>query len=341
MKIAVFKSVWTAYVLTQHDEPWSLLAELLMNHHPGDSKNDIMMFNLADFKTVEEGAEPGRRYHYIDGVKQTTYDIIPNTIRRCKANVKSISGIVLDVDDSMTIEQAEQHLQDIEYVLYTTFRHTKEQHKFRIVIPFSKPLLAEDIAGYEQDIRTKFPLVDGASFTMSQSFYFHSGNNGTYTRHNPGRIIDPYVEFTYTAPPVYEPRAIDYGDMTDELAGAYREAVIRSLLSCSGLRYASKTGRQGVLTLVSICKSIGLSFGDFDTICRQIAAQDSQLQDPGIRSSAWAGWAGDRIHREKRDAFIEQHNGMPVKIVRVKKEDPIADTRIISKKKFLLERMKK
>jgi hypothetical protein len=159
---------------------------------------------MVDFKTTDY--ELGRKFHYINGERQDDFDEIPNTIRRCKNNLVSISGIVLDYDKNQTIEQTINELKGIEYVLYTTFRHTKLSHRFRVVIPFSRPLLAEDVAGRQKDIKKMFPTVDNASFSVSQSFYFHSGKEDSRTYHGTGIMIDPYIfEVEEIKEYVYEP----------------------------------------------------------------------------------------------------------------------------------------
>jgi hypothetical protein len=285
-----------------------------MHHYDADSKDKVELYNMVHFKSSNDPTvEPGRRYHYIDSVKQSTYDEIPNTVRRCKNNVISITGIVLDVDEEMTMEQAMTKLDGIEYVLYTTFRHTPEKHKFRIVIPFSKPLLAEDVAGRQQDIISMFPGVDNASFTVSQSFYFHSGKNDSIAYHNKGYIIDPY-EFEYREPEVYIPQetTIDR-DIDDEVMNKYRENLKNSLLSCSGLHYAGKgNNNSAVLTLISICRSAKMSFNEYDEICAKIADPSSLLRDKTIRHNAWVGWSGDKIRKETRDKFIKDYGGRPL-----------------------------
>jgi hypothetical protein len=313
MILTTFKSVERAYVDLKIDLPWTELAELLCEHHDVERKELGPMFNFADFKTLDEEPESARRYHYIDGIKQETFDEIPNTVRRSKANVKSIQGIILDVDKFKTIEEVMASLDGIEYVLYTTFRHTIENHRFRVVIPFSQPLLAEDVIFYKDDIKTVFPGVDNASFTVSQSFYFHSGKNDPIAYHNKGLMIDPYT-FKYQEPKVYEEPKHTNLEFSNEEIQAYKQAVVKSLLSCSGLHYASEASQYGVLTLVAICKSIGLTYEEYDSICFKISAGDSSLKQASFRRSAWVGWQGDKVRRETRDAFIQAYNGEPVKV---------------------------
>lgn len=314
MIISTFKSVGKAYVDLKIDLPWDEIAELLMEHHKANSKTDVELYNMAEFKDVSDPTvEWGRKYHYVNGEKQETYDLIPNTVRRCKANVLSITGIILDIDDDKSITEVYDILDGIEYVLYTTFRHTPEKHKFRVAIPFSRPLLKDDIQGRQQSIIDTLPNVDNCSFTVSQSFYFHSGNNDPFAYRNRGIMIDPY-DFAYTPPPVYTPPEITYNTtLTDNQRDHYKEMVVQSLLSCRGLHYAGKhDNNQAVLTLVSICKSIGLTFQEFDAICATIADSTSALVKQEIRRMAWAGWSGDRVRKQTRDKFIREYGGIPL-----------------------------
>lgn len=194
MIISTFKSVQKAYVDLRLDMSWEEICDLLTHHYDVDSKEQVELYNMVEFKTVLDPThEEARKYHYVNGERQETFDLIPNTIRRCKNNLVSITGITLDFDKNQTIEQTMKELEGIEYVLYTTFRHTVDSHRFRVVIPFSRPLLADDVAGRQKDIKKFFPNVDSASFSVSQSFYFHSGKNDPRAFRHEGLMIDPYI----------------------------------------------------------------------------------------------------------------------------------------------------
>lgn len=310
MIFTMFDSITRAYIYDQHDVvdmEWEDCAQFFMDHHRAEKKTDVRMFNLALFKTIgDQTAELGRKYKYLNNEK-TGYDVIPYTIRRCKANVVGISGIVLDIDKDYTIEQAITHFDGLEYVLYTTFNHIPEKHKFRIIIPFNTPLMAEDMPGREAAIKQHFPGVDQSCFTMSQSFYFHSGETDPIVYHARGEMINPY-EFEVIEPEVqvYVPRTDDY-EITDE----YKDKVIRALESCSGLGYRGH-GDGGVLMLVAICRSIGLSFSEYDRICQTMAGSDSQLQQKACRKTAWDNCDYERITKVKRDRFIKEYHGMAI-----------------------------
>lgn len=316
MIISTFKSIHKAYVDMKLDLPWEEMIEVFTHHYDVEKKEDVELYNMVEFKdSTDPTTELGRKFHYVNGERQETFDLIPGTVRRCKNNVVAIHGIVLDVDEHMNIESVINLLDGVEYVLYTTFRHTIEKHKFRVIIPFSQPLKSEDIKGRQQSIIETFPGVDNASFTVSQSFYFHSGKNDSLTYHNKGQMINPY-DFEYREPEVFVPHEVTYNnDFTDKDMAQYKEAVVNSLLSCSGVHYAGTGDNNlGVLTLVSICKSIGLSYNEFENICVKISDPTSALKDKTARQTAWTGWSGDRIRKETRDKFISSYGGRPVRI---------------------------
>jgi hypothetical protein len=320
-KISIFKSVNQAYVEYVCDNDWQTMARDFCGISACDSKDSVPLFNLVEFKSITDPTvELARRYKYIDGQRSEdgAYELIAGKVRRCKENVVGLHGIVLDIDALRTIEQAVELLDGIEYVLYTTYNHTWTNNKFRVIIPFSKPLLAEDIAGRMMSIKQTFPGVDNASFSISQCFYFHSANNvsDAFSIWNQGAIIDPY-DFEYAEPRVYvEPEVKPMPD--DAVLTQYREAVLRSLLSCSGLHYNSDK-QFGVLTLVNICKSIDLDFTGFVNVVSKIMAPDSNsLGDHSLLRNAWTGWQGNRARRETVNKFIDEYNGHAVKIDRQK-----------------------
>lgn len=315
MLISAFESVTKAWVQDELDFTWEEAVEYFTMCWPAANKEDVGMFNLGKFKSANDPTvEAGRKYHYLDGQRQSTYDEIPGTVRRCKNNLISISGIVLDVDNHMSIIDVIDRYNGLEFVLYTTFRNllpeAGEVEKFRVVVPFTQPLLAEDIEGRQASILELFPGVDQSSFTMSQSFYLHSGRI-PITYHSRGLMIDPYRDLDYRAPQIIQvPKSTYSTDMDEDLAHELQRSVVESLLSCHGLGYRGKG--VGVLTLVSICRSIGLSYDEYDEICRSISGHDSQLQQASVRLTAWQGWAGDRITKIKRDRFIKDYGGKPV-----------------------------
>lgn len=333
MIFTIFKSVSKAYIDDMRDvfedTTWDDFVQILMDHQNIDEKEQGTLYNLARFKDIgDETALLGRKKIYKNGEWTGEYHYFPNTVRRCKDNLVSISGILLDFDKDCKIETEMLKFKGIECVLYTTFNHTEDSHRFRIVVPFTKPLLAEDIASKTESIKELFTGVDDASFSASQSFYFHAGHNNPVVIHNSGYMIDPYNDFeTRTVAPKYEPKNYDI-NIDFQINEEYRNKVLDSLRSCSGVRYPQ------ALTLVACCKSIGLTFNEFNMLCQQIGASDSTLiKIPSCRIDLWRS-DYERITNEKRDKFIKEHGGrsVPKKVERaIEYQETLSDMELLKK----------
>lgn len=201
MIISLFRSVTEAWRDDELECSWPEAQDFLTWHWPAERKTDVGMFNLGHFRSADDPqVEWARRYDYINGERQDTYQEMPGRVRRCIHNLIGIGGIVLDFDGGTTFDQAIEDYRELSLVAYTTFRNLvpDEQgqavEKFRVVIPFSRPLLRDDIPGRRNAIQELFPTVDMASFSQSQAFYLHSGPNPR-THRQAGLIIDPYEAF--------------------------------------------------------------------------------------------------------------------------------------------------
>jgi len=333
MIFTIFKSVSKAYVEDMRDVfediAWDDFSQILLDRQDIDEKEQGTLYNLARFKNIgDESALLGRKKIYKNGEWTGEYHYFPNTVRRCKDNLISISGILLDFDKDCKIEDEMVKFKNIECVLYTTFNHTIDSHRFRIVFPITRPLLAEDITGKKEHIQEIFQGVDDASFSASQSFYFHAGLNNPVVIHNKGYIIDPYNDFeTRDAQPKYVGK--EYNINVDfQINEEYRNKVLDSLRSCSGVRYPQ------ALILVACCKSIGLTFNEFNMLCQQISANDSTLiKVPSCRIDLWHS-DYERITNEKRDKFIKEHGGrsVPKRVERaIEYQETISDMELLKK----------
>lgn len=308
MILTLFESTGKAYIHNEQqqicDMPWVDVVEALSMHRNVSKKEDGELFNLAEFKKIgDETALLGRKKIFKNGEWTGEYIHFPNTVRRCRDNIVSISGLVLDFDKDYTVDRAIDTFDGIEYILYTTFNHTFDNHRFRVVIPFIQQLWVDDIPKKMQSIKDTFIGVDDSSFSASQSFYFHSGNNDPLVYHNKGYMIDPYKDFTDGS--IIQKTVTQSVINTEpvDLPEYYKQRLYDALLSCRGLRYPH------ALTLVAICKSNGLNYDQFNTICNHISDSDSTLiKDKSSRVSLWnSDYA--RITKDKRDKFINDHNG--------------------------------
>ena len=131
-------------------------------------------------------------------------------------------------------------------------------------------------------------------------------------------MLDPYDDFYSTPKMIPKVRTNLTTSSFDSLQkDAYKEAVVKSLLECSGLHYApgdSHRTKHGVLTLVSICKSIDLTNEEFDMICNQVAAPNSELSNRHVRQAAWNSWSGNRVKAATRDEWISTYGGSAIKM---------------------------
>lgn len=293
----------------QIEESWDCIAALLQDFIPAKTKEDVMMFNLWQFKTISEGAELGRRYH--DETKET-WDDIPNTIRRCGNNAVGLWGLVLDYDGQKTLEEAVVEMDGIECVIYTTFNHSAEKDKFRVVLPFTRMMPLEEFNEKEADMQDCFPAADRASFSLSQAIYLHSGAHPElkFAYNLKGAMVDPDM----FKRGVSTPHDIQLQQQTIDanVSPAYKQAVIMSLSSCRGVRRGCSKSDQGVLGLAQIAKSVNCSFEEFQQICNQALALDSQVRDSNAQKRVWNDATLNRVSRETRDRFIAQHNGKSI-----------------------------
>lgn len=306
--MTLFRSVKDAFTYPDWvlDGTWDDVAAALTEFHLTSNKEDIELFNLWEFKS--ENYEEGRRAIYRGGQHTGEFDIIAGSIRRCKANAIGAWGLVLDYDGHKTIDEACEELDGLTYALYTTFRHSKEINKFRVVLPFDRILDRDDFGIKKDDISACFPFADYASFSESQSFYLHSGpdQSQAVAFYRTGTFLNPDY-FINTPPP--EVKTQVYTEFTGD-PNRYKQTLMKSLQTCRGLHY-NGPHKFNVLTLVSLCKSAGCSFEEYDSLCYSIADPESGLMEARQRRIAWDGWgASYGVTKQKREEFIAGHGGI-------------------------------
>lgn len=301
MILTTFKSVTHAWVAHEEELSWEDLVKKLSYKMPNITRDKVPLFNLVKFKEKGDptlvpgnwGGEP-----------------VFGTRGRCKANMVYLSGMVLDIDGTFDLEEAITHFSHYEFFIYSTFNHTANSHRFRVVLPFTEDIKAEDFLTRVEDMKRVLlsgVSVDHASFTQSQSFYYHCGHNDSFTYHNTGKFLEPMSFKVEIVPPAVQ--RVNAGELTDTQKTEYQQRVLKSLQTCSGMHYAGTTTTNGILTLVSICKSIELSYDQFDSIAAGICAADSCVTDQKKRLEAWNKWKGDKITAAKRDKFISSLGG--------------------------------
>ena len=167
---------------------------------------DFTVFNSITDTTV-----------YKDNKKQSTWlDLIPLFMKPrvvpSKSDVKLISGcsfngasrsnvhidkrsfITLDYDDGTHYNYFISKYLKYEFVLYTSFSHSAEQCRFRVIIPLAEQIDGQEFSKAKTELRSMFPEADPASFVASQAFYVPSCSvdniDHFYSYHNKGELFD-------------------------------------------------------------------------------------------------------------------------------------------------------
>jgi hypothetical protein len=96
---------------------------------------------------------------------------------RAKINVIELSILELDIDNGATLAEALDPFKKLGYftLYHTTFSHTQEHHKFRIIVPLSKPIPSDQfIYLYYWANKLVGKVVDPQSKDESRMFYLPS-----------------------------------------------------------------------------------------------------------------------------------------------------------------------
>lgn len=111
--------------------------------------------------------------------------------------VSGFNMVVLDIDGGVKIETARALLSSYKYLLYTTKRHTNEEHRFRIVMPISHKLRldAKEFKEFMSNIYEWLPFdVDLATNQRARKWLSFDG----YHEYNDGELLDvlPFIPKT-------------------------------------------------------------------------------------------------------------------------------------------------
>ncbi len=163
---------------------WERLAKALSKLHVVTKKQNGPYMVFADFKKQASNGDYTRR----------------------NANVNQFYGVVLDIDETLLDFDEVKTLLDqgnLNYVLFTTYSYDpwdkEKEHKFRVVVPYSKPIDKEDqpfaVVGFATTINLEADF-DHCSQTLSQPMYLHAApseraSDALYACQTQGRFLDP------------------------------------------------------------------------------------------------------------------------------------------------------
>lgn len=105
--------------------------------------------------------------------------------------------VVLDVEHSANISTAKLLLKNYKYLLYTTKRHTDDEHRFRIILPINYELKldARDYKEFMTNVYDWLPFeVDKATNQRARKWLSHNG----HYEYNDGELLDalPFIPKT-------------------------------------------------------------------------------------------------------------------------------------------------
>ena len=125
-------------------------------------------------------------HHFVDGIRRQTHAI------------KGFNMIVIDVDGTATIPQAQAVLQDYTYHLYTTKSHTPTKQHFRIVIPMSHnlKLTIDEYKEFMDNVLEFLPFETDAQTSQANRKWLSNENADVYD--NEGVLFDvlPFIPKT-------------------------------------------------------------------------------------------------------------------------------------------------
>ncbi len=113
--------------------------------------------------------------------------------RRRNEEVLGVVAAVGDFDHDTLWETITSSFNPYEYVVYSTFRHTEEHPRFRVIIPFSKVVPASKWPAVKATLdSTLFSAADQGASDASRMYYLPScpPDNKPLAIHHPGAWLD-------------------------------------------------------------------------------------------------------------------------------------------------------
>ncbi|KAF0248229.1 MAG: hypothetical protein FD167_2368, partial [bacterium] len=154
---------------------------------------------------------------------------------RSKENAQETFLLVLDCDDGTPLEESMTKCKNLGYsfAIYTTFSHTQEKHKFRVVFLLATPIPANNYPQLWQWIAKQFPNIDPAPKSTASIFYYpaiKTKDSPFYAESFGGKLLDwtklPLVAIA-EEPPKQQYQQTSYNHtLTNKAKAAYVQAAL-------------------------------------------------------------------------------------------------------------------
>jgi hypothetical protein len=207
----------------------------------------------------------------LDYITQYAWSPAVFTEFRRKADFISTDFMVLDIDNEITIEEAEKRCYDLDVfaIIAATPNFSKEHHKFRVVFPLVRPI--KETAEFEatwNKLAETFPELDNQC-SDSCRFYFGSTlQDGCFVHGNkllePVRVSKKESDYVASRKKLVEPNP----GISQYLKALY-DRVPKNIPECiDHFLSEGHTGLDGgwIVTLNSFSFVLGLQCVDFDAI---------------------------------------------------------------------------
>lgn len=124
--------------------------------------------------------------------------LYPADVKRGSENVIHLSCLVLDYDSGSSVDQATELWQAWFHIVHSTWSHTPEHPKFRLILPLAEPVRPEDwytVYGWAQE-RTAM-TVDPTGKSVGSTFALPTTADAAQPRvafSSPGPLLDARLE---------------------------------------------------------------------------------------------------------------------------------------------------
>lgn len=168
------------------------LSEMLIgwsSHVAYDYRNEIAPFDQLHQLTQADGLH-WISHHLKEGDSGQGHRADENVL-------PGFNLVVLDLDGGVPLEAVKNVLKDQKYLIYTTKRHTEDNHRFRVVLPTSHvmKLTNKDYRDFMKAVCEWFPFeIDEGTFQASKKWLSHDGDY----YYNDGDLFDvlPFIPRT-------------------------------------------------------------------------------------------------------------------------------------------------
>jgi len=112
--------------------------------------------------------------------------------RRGNKNVECVTLALVDYDDGTTIAEVQERFSAFEFLLYTSFSHTPEHHRFRVLFPLKKAIAAADWDCAWQHLAKLAPGLDESCKDLARIYYLPTYRPGAehLSFRNEGMLLD-------------------------------------------------------------------------------------------------------------------------------------------------------